>query len=30
MEQKDEEVFVLIANIYEDKLDVNKAVEKFK
>ena len=27
MEQKDEEVFVLIANIYEDKLDVNKAVE---
>lgn len=27
LEQKDEEVFVLIANIYEDKLDLNKAVE---
>lgn len=27
IEQKDEEVFVLIANIYEDKLDLSKAVE---
>lgn len=26
-EEKDEEVFVLIANIYEDKLDLSKAVE---
>lgn len=27
IEEKDEEVFVLIANIYEDKLDLSKAVE---
>ena len=27
LEQKDEEVFVLIANIYEDKKEINKAIE---